>query len=139
MPVVRFRLLLATMSVLGTVSCATRSPWVPDALPDITLEERTRTSPAPPTPESIARGGELFHAACTPCHGKKGRGNGETGKLLSLRLPDLTNSKVQTQRSDGEMFYILTHGHRGMPGQGDRWPEEERWSIIQFMRTLDDR
>lgn len=133
------RHVLASLVIAGAISCSNRMPWVPDTLPDITPEDANRTSPSPATPESIAKGSEIFQAACTACHGKNGRGNGDLGKALSVRVPNLQSHDVQTKRSDGEMFYVLTHGHRGMPGQGDRWSEEERWSIIQFMRTLDDR
>ncbi len=42
----------------------------------------------------------------------------------------------QKKRTDGELFYILVHGHGGMPGQGKRLRPESKWDLINFIRSL---
>ena len=96
------------------------------------------SSPVEATPESIAFGERVFTAACVGCHGPRGDGQGPLAKEMELAVPDLTSSVEQQSKSDAALFVILTEGHGGMPGQGDRWGEERKWDIINYIRTLDD-
>ncbi len=51
-----------------------------------------------------------------------------------LPTPDFTAAQ-QKKRTDGELFYILTRGHAGMPGQGSRLREKQKWDLINFIRS----
>ena len=67
-----------------------------------------------------------------------GDGQGDLVERLNLEVPDMTDPEIQKNRSDGDLFYILTQGHGDMPGDGERLPADWRWDMINYIRTLDD-
>lgn len=103
---------------------------------DIPAAEKDRKNPVPATADSIENGKLLFSSQCTMCHGSTGDGSGVLVERLNLQVPDFTNAEGMRERSDGELFYILTNGHGRMPGQGDRFKDEIKWNLINFVRTL---
>jgi mono/diheme cytochrome c family protein len=109
---------------------------VPAQIPD---QERRRENTAPAFGESIERGELQFHTLCISCHGVTGDGQGELAEKLSIRPTDFTDPEGQARRTDGELFYILTHGHGQMPGQGEQMPERSKWDLINYLRTLAKR
>jgi putative copper resistance protein D len=88
------------------------------------------------TPESVRRGRGLFAAHCAPCHGPAGRGDGPAAASL-LQLPaDLTSSHT-ADHTPGDLFWWVTHGlGLAMPAFGDQLSAEERWHLVNFVRTL---
>lgn len=100
-------------------------------------------NPMPATPESIAKGKELYmermKGNCVFCHGDTGAGNEANiaaGKLR--RKPaDLTNKERQAAMTDGEVYWKITKGITGIMPNGDRrMSEEERWHVVNYVRTL---
>ncbi len=86
---------------------------------------------------SVANGIRLYHEACAVCHGVAGYGDGPGGKGLKPKPADLT-AKHTADHTVGDLFWWLTHGVKesAMPGFNDSLDEEERWDMINFMRTL---
>jgi len=86
---------------------------------------------------SVAAGAELFAAHCTSCHGASGHGDGPLAKALPLPPADLTAPHTALHTA-GDLFWWLTHGKPPgvMPGFADRLAEEDRWDLINFLRTL---
>ncbi len=105
---------------------------VPLVIPD---KARKQRNPFEPTPESLARGKRLFSSQCTMCHGSTGAGDGDLAQRFEIPLPDFSK---RSNRTDGELFYILTNGHGKMPAEGERLPAEWRWDMINFVRVLAD-
>ncbi len=94
-----------------------------------------RTNPVPATAESVKKGGELFAIYCTPCHGTAGKGDG----LVAAKFvppPDLTNPDLQKVRPDGDWESYLSVGGAVMPSYGEALSPEERWEVIDYVRTL---
>lgn len=103
-----------------------------------TLQEGSRMkNPAAPAPESIARGKALFGIYCTPCHGPEGAGDGPVGPKF-IPATDLRQSATQ-QKSDGYMAHYIGHGGAIMPSYGEAIAVEERWDIVNYIRTLAQR
>jgi putative copper resistance protein D len=112
--------------------------WV--ALPPMTVDAYPTTFRRPSVPYhavSVASGAALFRAHCATCHGAGGRGDGPGGAGLPRLPADLTAGHT-AQHTAGDMFWWLTHGipAGGMPPFGDTLTEEERWDLINFIRTL---
>ena len=86
---------------------------------------------------SIANGLRLYGEHCAFCHGVSGYGDGPAAAILRPRPADLT-AKHTADHTAGDMFWWLSHGIKGsaMPGFQDRLSEEERWDMINFVRTL---
>lgn len=113
---------------------ATPQAKLPDPL-IIPPEERKRENPVPKVPEAIESGRALFASQCAMCHDERGRGGGDLARSLSMKVPDLADPKLQKKRTDGDFFYIISKGHGQMPGE-NRLPEQNRWEMIHFIRTL---
>jgi copper transport protein len=89
-----------------------------------------------PTPASIRRGRDLFAAHCAVCHGAAGRGDGPAAAGLLQRPADLTASHT-ADHTPGDIFWWVTHGlGLAMPAFGDQLSSEERWHLVNFVRTL---
>ncbi|HEY7784343.1 MAG TPA: cytochrome c [Pyrinomonadaceae bacterium] len=97
-------------------------------------------NPVEATEESITKGKELYLARkgnCIFCHGETGAGNEETLPRLRRKPADLSNKERMTTLSDGEIFWKVTLGIEGiMPGREKALTEEERWHVVNYVRTL---
>jgi mono/diheme cytochrome c family protein len=102
--------------------------------------DRTK-NPIATTEESVAKGKDLYMAKakgnCVFCHGETGAGNTENLPKLRRKPADLSNKERLTAMSDGEIFWKITKGINGiMPAGEKRMTEEERWHVVNFVRTL---
>lgn len=91
-------------------------------------------NPIPATEESIEIGRERFQIVCAPCHGVDGKGGGEVAKKF-IPPPDLTSDFVQG-RSDGYIFATITNGGAIMPSYRIQLTPEQRWHIVNYLRSL---
>lgn len=92
-------------------------------------------NPVPKVPEAIESGCGLFSSQCVMCHGEKGDGRGELAKTLSFKMPDLTDRELQEKRTDGDLFFLISHDHGQMPGES-RLCAQNRWEMVHYIRTL---
>jgi mono/diheme cytochrome c family protein len=98
-------------------------------------------NPTTVTPESIAKGKELYmertKGNCVFCHGETGAGNEANMPRLRRKPADLTNKEHMTAMTDGEVFWKVSKGIQGiMPAGEKRMTEEERWHVVNYVRTL---
>lgn len=99
-------------------------------------------NPVPATPESIAKGKELYFdrtkGNCVFCHGEKGSGNEANLSRLRRKPADLSNKERIAAMSDGELFWKITKGIPGiMPAGENRMKEaEERWHVVNWIKTM---
>jgi len=94
-----------------------------------------RQNPIPPDGISLETGRKIYCAHCADCHGSVGKGDGKSAHDLEAEVPDLTNARIATM-SDGQMFDRISRGKKPMPGFEKRLAEQERWHVINFVRTL---
>ena len=94
-----------------------------------------RANPVAASPESIAIGKQHFQTFCTPCHGPAGKGDGPVSAKF-IPPPDLTNAGLQKARSDGYIQHVIGMGGAVMPAYGEALSPEERWHLVNFVRTL---
>ena len=98
-------------------------------------------NPVASSDESISKGKELYLARdkgnCIFCHGETGSGNEANFPRLRRKPADLTNKERMTAMTDGEVFWKITKGINGiMPAGEKRMNEEERWNVVNYVRTL---
>jgi mono/diheme cytochrome c family protein len=98
-------------------------------------------NPVPTSEESIAKGKELYlertKGNCVFCHGETGSGNEANFPRLRRKPADLTNKERMSAMTDGEVFWKMTKGITGiMPAMEKRLTEEERWHVVNYIRTL---
>ena len=97
-----------------------------------------RPNPVRATPESVAKGQRFFVIHCAPCHGTAGKGDG----LVSPKFippPDITHPSIQKGRTDGYMQHVIGTGGAIMPAYGEALSPEERWHVVNFVRSLAQR
>jgi mono/diheme cytochrome c family protein len=91
--------------------------------------------------ESIEKGKTLFlertKGNCVFCHGETGSGNEANLPRLRRKPADLSNKERMTAMTDGEIFWKISKGITGiMPAGEKRMTEEERWHVVNYVRTL---
>ncbi len=86
---------------------------------------------------SIKNGQALYQSYCAPCHGNKGKGDGPASASLNPKPADHTSAMVQAE-SDGTLYYKISEGraHTAMPPFKAVLHPDQRWAIINYMRTL---
>jgi mono/diheme cytochrome c family protein len=125
-----------------------QQPTPPGAQPDFSKNtwelpadaDKTK-NPIEATEESVAKGKELYLAKmkgnCVFCHGETGAGNQENLPKLRRRPADISNKEHLAEITDGELFWMISKGINGiMPAGEKRMTEEERWHVVNFVRTL---
>lgn len=98
-------------------------------------------NPFASTPESVTKGKELYlersKGNCIFCHGETGSGNEANLPRLRRKPADLTNKDRMTAMTDGEVFWKISKGIQGiMPAGESRMNEEERWHVVNYVRSL---
>lgn len=118
--------LLAGLAFAG--GALAQTPWVaPEA-------EKVKKNPLPADKKIIEQGEKVAKINCVSCHGVKGKGDGAAAAALNPRPADWTSSRVQSE-SDGELFWKISNGRGPMP-PWKHLPENDRWAVIRFIRSL---
>ncbi len=91
-------------------------------------------NPVAPTPESVAAGKILFETNCLICHGKTSAERGPVGKKLVPPPPGLDHDMIKSL-DDSAIFKVLTFGFGRMPVFQDKLTPQERWNLVNFLRT----
>jgi len=109
---------------------------------ELPADADTTKNPTAATPESIERGKALYldkdKGNCIFCHGETGAGNEANLARLRRKPADLTNKEHMAAMTDGEVFWKISKGIRGIMPAGERKmpTPEERWDVVNYVRTL---
>ncbi len=105
-------------------------PWVvPEAAKAI-------ANPVPATSAGMIAGASLYSDNCARCHGDRGDGDGPDAKMYRPPPAALSSAMRSNHMSDGEIFWKITEGRRPMPGFKKDLTDEQRWQLVNFLRTL---
>lgn len=85
--------------------------------------------------EATAEGKKFYMQRCVDCHGKEGKGNGWLSKGVFKPPTNLASRMVQAN-SDGELYWKITNGRSPMPASRIRFTDEQRWQIVNYVRTF---
>ena len=93
--------------------------------------------------KSVNQGKDNFVVGCLACHGPSGKGDGPASASLErngmpVRPGNLANPKLWEQ-TDGALFWKISEGRSPMPAFQEVFSEEERWQIVNYVRTLAPR
>ena len=125
----------------GTIPAGGMAPRLaPDHPMPLQAEEgKTLPNPIAATEASIARGKHEYEIYCSVCHGTDGLSIPGPQNPVTLKL--IQNGAVVfplagiPAYTDGMIFYKIWYGKPNMPGY-PQIPEEDRWHIINYLRTL---
>lgn len=94
-----------------------------------------RTNPTAATTDSIHRGGFLYTAECSSCHGADGRGHGPAAGSLPGPIEELATSVPPL--SDGALAYRIANGTLTgqMPSFAVTLTAADRWDLVNYLRS----
>jgi hypothetical protein len=104
-------------------------------------EVRDAENPVPSTPESLARGAELYALNCAQCHGPQGLGDGGVGATwggpdVVPHLGDPAKYGDESRYPDGYFYHYIIVGKNLMPSFGYKLTTKEVWEIVNYLRVL---
>jgi len=79
--------------------------------------------------ETLALGMDLFNVNCAACHGEDG-----VGKVLGAA--DFTDLRFMDDRAPRDFYLTVTQGKGSMPAWQGRLSQDERWAVIDYLRTF---
>lgn len=140
------RLIALTAAALAA-ACSSKAPAETAALTPAFLETPIAARPAA-SAATVVRGKQLYDANCVQCHGAQGRGDGYGAPFLVPPPRDLTAGefKFRTTSSgvlptDDDLFRTISRGANGtgMPPWSYLLSDEERWALVDYVKTFDRR
>ncbi len=80
----------------------------------------------------LERGAEIYQSSCAECHGDAGKGDGPEAPpdTPDLTIPEMLNHSL------AEWFDLVTAGQDAMPGFADTLSEEQRWAVLEYVRSF---
>jgi mono/diheme cytochrome c family protein len=117
------------VSRVGAQATGAAGMWVVPAF------KAQQKNPFPPNESSLSAGQKIYFKICAACHGKTGNGDGPDAVDLGLHPAKFSGPKLR-EESDGALFWKITVGKKPMPNYGGRLSPADRWSVINFLRTL---
>lgn len=101
----------------------------------VPIRASKKKNPVPADEKSIAAGKVVYVRDCLSCHGATGKGDGPAAKDLPKKSGDLSDPKMWEQ-TDGALFWKISEGRAPMTGYEKLLTEEDRWHVVNYLRTL---
>ena len=99
----------------------------------INLSAAVKNPLEPLNGKELEEAGRLFNINCAICHGAKGEANGPMAPKIGGVKSIIAASPGF---SDGRIFYVMTYGQNNMGSYASQLSREQRWRIVQYIRTL---
>lgn len=127
--------LVFVLAVLGIALWAAMrwnnsGPWVAPA------DAKSVANPVPPSTQNLAAAKPIYDDRCAHCHGDKGSGDGPDASMYKTPPGVLSDTRIVGAETDGEIFWKITNGRRPMPGFAKELTAEQRWQLVDFIRSL---
>jgi mono/diheme cytochrome c family protein len=136
------RLLMCRVVIAAGVLCvAAGISYSGDAPPadwKAPAEAASKQNPVPAGDGSIAAGKKAYLGNCLACHGVGGKGDGPAAAAISPPPRDLADPNISSQ-TDGALFWKITTGRKPMPHFDQTLTDENRWNVVNYVRTLEPR
>jgi mono/diheme cytochrome c family protein len=97
--------------------------------------EARKRNPIAVSESSLAAGQKVYVKRCVACHGKTGNGDGPDAAELGIHPAKLSDPSMR-EETDGELFWKITVGKKPMPNYGTRLSPTDRWTVINYLRSL---
>jgi mono/diheme cytochrome c family protein len=124
-----YLMLVFAVAIMSSVASAQSKTWL---APD---DANAIINPLAKLEDATKKGKKLYNQLCSICHGDKGKGDGMAGAALTPKPANFTLAKVQTQ-TDGAIYWKITEGRAPMAAYKDILKEEERWQLVNYIRTF---
>ena len=125
-----FIALLGMIVIAIALAVMRRGEWI---IPD---EARQRQNPLQSSAHVLEAARPLYTENCERCHGVTGKGNGPESARQYPSPSDLTDTQRMNALTDGAIFYQISEGRRPMPSFKRRMTEDQRWQLVQLIRSF---
>ena len=109
---------------IGVAVVSAQGPWVAPA------DAKAMKNPV----KGVGNAKKAVETNCVSCHGPMGKGDGPAAAALPPKPANWTSAAIQKE-TDGELFWKISNGRGAMP-PWKHLPEQERWEIVNYIRTL---
>jgi|RhiMetdeSRZDD1v2_1073273.scaffolds.fasta_scaffold1338345_2 mono/diheme cytochrome c family protein len=97
---------------------------------------QTKKNPVASSDEVLAKAKAAYEENCLMCHGEAGKGDGPMAGMLKEKPADISDAKILSEITDGEIFWLITKGKKPMPPFETKLSEEDRWGLVNLMRAM---
>src|SRR5262245_41807145 len=141
------RLILLIAAATAIASCSSKPAQNAASLTAAFLDTPVAARPQT-TAATIAKGKEAYETNCVQCHGAEGKGDGYGAPFLVPPPRDFTAGayKFRTTASgqlptDDDLFRTISRGAdgTGMPPWQYLLCDEDRWALVDYVKTFDSR
>ena len=105
-------------------------------LGDVAVAFKQVKNPTTDFDSSIKRGEGMFIKNCSKCHGLNGNGYGVVAHGFTTFPRQLWIWNNTGPETDGYLFWFITNGRSDMPPWGLILSENERWDLINYIKTI---
>ena len=105
-------------------------------LGDITMDLKQVKNPTVDFDSSIKRGEDMFVKNCAKCHGLNGNGYGVVAHGFATWPRQLWAWYKADSAADSYLYWIIENGKSDMPPWGLILSENERWDLINYIKTI---
>lgn len=139
--------LVPLMAVLLLPACSSKPAADVTLLAPPFLETPIAPRPAA-TSATVANGKQLYEANCVQCHGAEGKGDGYGAPFLVPPPRDFTAGQYKFRTTaggqlptDDDLFRTISRGANGtgMPPWKYLLTDDERWALVEYVKTFDPR
>jgi mono/diheme cytochrome c family protein len=102
---------------------------------DAPASSKTTKNPVTATADNLAEAKSLYAKHCKSCHGTTGKGDGPKAANLDVSCKDFTKPEFKKQ-TDGELYWKITNGRDPMPTFKTKLSNDERWGLVNYIRTM---
>lgn len=91
-------------------------------------------NPLPATKDVVLRGKFIWENNCIVCHGADGNGNGSVVPKYP-NPPSLMSDKIRGY-ADSQIYHVIMNGQNTMGSYAPQIREQDRWSVIHYVRAM---
>ncbi len=92
-------------------------------------------NPLPRTSRALERGRQSYNVYCAVCHGLLGNGIPTLTPAYGAKPANLVAEKIAAY-PDGKIYFVIMRGKNAMPSYEAELTEDERWSVVHYVRVL---
>jgi mono/diheme cytochrome c family protein len=92
-------------------------------------------NPLPRTESVLKKGQQAYMTYCTVCHGVLGNGVSSLTAAYGAKPANLVSQQIRDY-TDGRIYHSIMVGRNAMPSYAGDLTEEERWSVVHYVRVL---
>jgi mono/diheme cytochrome c family protein len=98
-------------------------------------EAAALANPLSRTDDVLKKGRQAFAAYCSVCHGILGNGVPTLTSAYGAKPANLVSQQIRDYQ-DGKIYYVIMMGKNAMPSYAADLSEDERWSVVHYVRVL---